>query len=114
MMARRSSDVMADHDPISASVRMQPTQIPSAGCMTQIFTQGLSISSRRQTSPRGQALPSGQSPLGPSLTACLPPQMRQTIQRALQDKSGGHMVDHLGATFARRIRLKQRTLGSNG
>jgi len=48
MIAARSASVIAVQPAISSAVRLQPTQRPAAGWITQILTQGEAISARRQ------------------------------------------------------------------
>lgn len=75
-----------DHTPISSIERKHPVHSRVSGWITQIFTHGLSISARCQT--------------GASVGMVLSLQMAQTIQRALQDISGGNVVNDFCAAFA--------------
>ncbi len=83
MISRRFSGVMRDHSVISSIVRRQPVQSRSAGWMTQIFTQGLSISSRFQMSSLMSAF-----------------QEPQPVQHSLKDVARSDVVNDLGAFLA--------------
>jgi len=85
MSARRLSGVIRLQPAISSPVRKQPMHSPLCRWITQIFTQGESISGRFQTS---------------TIT-----KMRQPVKRALQDVTRRDMVNHFRAPRTRCICL---------
>jgi len=89
-MALRSSNDIFDQRLISSIERAQPVHSRVSGCTTQICVQGDWTSSRFQTS---------------LLIVLSVPQVRHAIQGSLKNIGCRYMVDHLGATFSRRIRL---------
>ena len=80
MRVRRAVGLSAPHAVISSEVRKQPMQSPLSRWITQIFTQGDSVSSRAQGSSTAQ--------------------VRQPVQRALQDVTGSYVVNHVSSTRA--------------